>query len=82
MAARVQKITLKLSGINEVLRSAQPIVDQQGRAMAARAGDGFEYRPNPHPWTARGYVTAETARARRAQAKDAALTRAIDGGGS
>lgn len=77
--ARVTGFRLNMKGINEVLRSAQPIVDAEGERMAERAGEGFEYQANPHVRTARGYVRADSARARRAEAVDRDLTRAIQG---
>lgn len=72
-------VKLNLAAINTIMRSApvQAVVDSTGRKMAAAAGEGFEYVPRPHRWMARGYVQAATARARRRQARDAVLERAI-----
>ncbi|MBD8218203.1 hypothetical protein IFU40_06095 [Microbacterium sp. CFBP 13617] len=74
-----EDVKLNLRAINAIMTSApaQAIVDSIGREMAAAAGDGFVYVARPHPHTARGYVQTGSARARRQQAKDAALERAL-----
>ena len=71
------QVKLNLPGINQVLRSAQPLIDAHGRRMAAMAGPGFEYEPKPHPWTARGYVQTADAQGRRRQRDDAVLERVV-----
>ncbi|MCC4906970.1 hypothetical protein [Microbacterium sp. cx-59] len=72
-------VKLNLGTINQLMTSAQAqaIVDSVGRQMAANAGDGFEYVARPHRWMARGYVQTISARARRRQARDAVLERAL-----
>jgi len=74
-----QNVKLNLSGINAVMTSpaAQALVDRLGKQVASDAGDGFEYVPRPHRYTARGYVQTGDARARRRQAKEAALEGAL-----
>ncbi len=77
------RIKLNLPGINELMKSAPVQADLNARAarIAAAAGEGFESGPGrPHPWIARAYVWAGTFEARRAEATDRALTRAIDAG--
>jgi hypothetical protein len=75
--AEISNVQLNLRGLNVVMRAAQPQLDVIGRRMAAAAGDGFEYEPNPHPWTARGYVQTSSARGRRREAIDKVLTRTL-----
>lgn len=80
--AQVSRVKLKLKGINELMRSepVQAHVDQVGRRVAAAAGDGFEYQPRTHKWTARGYVRTATAAARRREAEDKVLLAALSAG--
>lgn len=80
--AQISGVKLKLKGLNEVMRSpgVQAKVDQVGRAIAAAAGDGFEYNASPHKWTARGYISARTAEARRAEANNRVLLSALSAG--
>lgn len=80
----VTKVKLKLKGVNELMRSepVQSELDRVGRRMAAAAGDGVEYQPRPHKWTARGYVQTRTASARRREAEDKTLTAALSAGRS
>lgn len=82
--AAVTKVKLKLKGVNELMASApvQAHVDQVGQNIAAAAGEGFEYTPRTHKWTARGYVRAKTAEARRREAEDKVLTAALSAGRS
>lgn len=78
MRSRV-KVRLNLRGINAVMRSS-PVhdrLDELGEAMAADAGDGFEYFPNTHRWTARGYVQVADGDGARRQAEDAVLERVM-----
>ncbi|GAA3009084.1 hypothetical protein [Microbacterium aurantiacum] len=72
-------VRVNLRSLNAIMTSppAQALVDAIGRQMAATAGEGFEYVRRPHRWTARGYVQTATARARRRQARDAVLERAV-----
>ena len=73
-------VKLNLQGINAVLREAQPFLDEQGEAIAARAGEGFEYVAKPHRWTARGYVRATGRAGMKREARDKVLSRAVHGG--
>lgn len=72
------RTTLKLTGLNKLMRSApvQRRVDALGRDMAAEAGPGFEYEGRkPHKWTARGFVQTSSRAGARRQAKEAVLER-------
>lgn len=70
-------VRLNLPGINQVLRAAQSKLDEIGEGMAADAGDGFEYVPSPHRYTARGYVQVDSVEGARRQARDAVLERVM-----
>jgi hypothetical protein len=74
------QVKLNLRGINVVLRAQQPLVDAIGRRAAARAGRGFEYSAEPHPWTARGYVQTADAVGRRREATDKVLLQSLPQG--
>jgi hypothetical protein len=74
------RVKLNLAGLNVVMRAAQPQLDQVGRRMAAAAGEGFEYVPSPHPYTARGFVQTASARGRRREAIDKVLVRTLTAG--
>lgn len=76
--ANVQ-VRLNLPALNRLMagNTMQAQADRIGRAMAADAGAGFEYRPRRHRWTAGGVVgTADVEGARR-QADDAVLERVV-----
>lgn len=75
----INDVRLNLPAINAIMRSqpVQGLLDEVGKKMAANAGDGFEYVARPHRWTARGYVQTASARARRRQAREAVLERAM-----
>ena len=75
-------VKLNLKGVNEIMKSAEVEADlmRRGRKIAAAAGPGFEAVSEPHKWIARVYVQAETHAARRAEAKDRVLSRALDAG--
>lgn len=54
-----------MPGVNEVLRSAQPLVDELGQAIVDNTPGNYEYVSNPHRFTGRGHVQPkdpETAR--------------------
>lgn len=70
-------VKLNLPGLNAVLRSAQPVLDAHGRRMAMAAGDGFEYQPKPHRWTARGFVQTADRTGRKRQSDEAVLERVM-----
>ncbi len=76
------RVKLKVKGINQVLRSAQPLVDRHARAMAKDAGAGFESVSKPHKWTARGYVQTNSYRGRVRQAREHVLQRVLGSAGS
>lgn len=73
------RVKLSLRGLNQLMTSAlvQAVVDRVGERMASAAGEGFTYTARPHKYTARGYVEAKTMRARRREARDKVLTRAV-----
>lgn len=73
----VVRVRLNLRGINRLMRSepVQDRLDEIGDAMADDAGDGFEYAPSTHKWTARGYVQVATGTGARRQAEEAVLDR-------
>lgn len=69
-------------GWREILNSApvRALVDEAGRQIAQRAGEGFEYFPaflNYGGGRVGGYVHATTPEAMLAQAEDKALERAV-----
>lgn len=72
-------VKLVLRGVNETMRQhrVQAHVDRVGRAMAADAGEGFEYVARPHRWTARGYVQIASGVGARRQAREAVLERVM-----
>ena len=76
------RVKLKLRGINQLMSSApvQSMVNERGRRIAAAAGNGVEYVPRPHKWTARGFVQTVTRAAAAAEARDKTLTRSLDAG--
>jgi hypothetical protein len=75
------RVELNEKGVAELLNSAAVRDDlvRRGEAMAGAAGDGFEVSTS-HTDRVRVTVRAETIDAKRAEAEDRALTRAIDAG--
>ncbi|MGO2110728.1 MAG: hypothetical protein ACTH31_03865 [Pseudoclavibacter sp.] len=71
------RVRLRLKGINQLMASqkVQDRLDEIGDEMANDAGDGFEYAPSPHKWTARGFVQTSTGGGARRQADEAVLER-------
>jgi len=69
-------------GIAELLKSEemQGMLATKAAGIAARAGDGFTSGVRVGSDRARAYVLPETYRARRNQAKNHALERAVGGG--
>lgn len=62
--AKTTKLVIK--GVNQVLRDAQPVVNEAAYRMKAAAGPGHHVTVNPHKWTARAHVEqANDAQARR-----------------
>lgn len=61
-------------------QGVKSLVDSAGEAMAARAGDGFAYTPaylNYGGGRVGGFVSAKTYAAMRAEARDKALSMAV-----
>ena len=79
------KVELNMRGLNALMTSepVQKRVDEAGEALAASAGEGFEYTrgKGASPRTARGYVQMVKGvrgfRAAARQRRDAVLERAI-----
>lgn len=81
--AREPNVELNLAGINAIMKSAgvRKDLDERGGRIARRAGPGFVARSNnDHRWVARTWVLPETAAARRREAREDTLKRAIDAG--
>ena len=76
------RIELNRDGVAEILKSAGVLAELERRAhaIAAAAGDGFVVESSTGRSRARVRVYADTFEAKRAEAKDRALTRAIDAG--
>lgn len=77
--ASISGLKLNIRSINRIMASdsAQKIVDDEGQAMAQRAGSNFEYVSRRHKWTARGYVQPANVEGAKEEARDKKLTRAI-----
>jgi len=71
------RVVLHMKGVNEVLREAQPIVDDAAGRVRANAGPGYEVESKPHIWTGRAYVQPATVKAARDNAKHNTLARAL-----
>lgn len=78
------KVKLRLSGLNQLMRSepVQAEVLRRARRIQAAAGDNFEVVSRPHRWTARAYVQPKNYAGRREEAKHKRLTSAVDAGRS
>lgn len=77
------RIELNSAGVRELLTSAEAQADlvDRARRIAAAAGEGNEAKDDgPGPNRARAVVVTATPAARVAEARDRALTRAIDAG--
>jgi len=81
MAKRV-RIEINKQGVRDLLLSREVAADIDRRAgkVAAAAGPGFVVKSNNTSERHRAVVVTDTHEARRAEAKDRALTRAIDAG--
>lgn len=77
--SNIKGLKLNIRGINQIMASqpVQRVVDDEGNAMQARAGDDFEYVPSGHRWTARGFVQPANLEGAKDEARDKKLTRAI-----
>jgi hypothetical protein len=81
MAAEI-KVEINSAGVRDLLRSPEVMADLERRAqaIAAAAGDGFEVEMYKGRNRYRATVRTATEPARRAEATDRVLTRAIDSG--
>lgn len=77
-------VTVKLNpaGVKDLLRSSEVQGDVQRRVdrIAAAAGEGMKSDVTVGAGRARGAVWTATTRAKRGEAKDRRLTRALDAG--
>lgn len=82
MATQKIRIELNRDGVVALLQSAEVAADlaARGERIASAAGDGFEVKASTNRDRAVVFVSTETTEARRAEAEDRALTRAIDAG--
>lgn len=77
MATRVR---LDIRGVNRVMKSpgVADLLTRRAQEIARDAGPGFEAEgDNSHPWIARAWVRAATPAARRAEARNKVLTKAL-----
>lgn len=82
MATSSVRIQLRSAGVRELLRSGdvESYLVGRGRAIAAAAGPGHEVQPWVGRNRARVTVRTATYEARKAEAVDHALTKAIGAG--
>ena len=76
------RIKLNRRGVADLLvhPKAQELLNTRAQRIATAAGAGMEAVPSPAKRRARATVRTATVEARLAEAKDLALTRAIDAG--
>lgn len=77
MATRVR---LNIKAINQTMKApgVEALLLRRAEAIARDAGRGFRAdADNSHPWVARSWVRAETSDAKRAEARDKVLTKAL-----
>ena len=76
------RFKLNRGGVRDLLRGPQVLSDLRSRAsrVAAAAGPGHRVEVGLGPNRARAAVITDTMEARRAEATDRSLTRAIDAG--
>lgn len=74
------RVQLNLRGLNALMtgREATAAVVRAANKIQRAAGDDFEVNVVPHRWTARAYVRAKNARGMREEARNKALTRAMN----
>lgn len=74
------RVTLKIGGIRQLLRSNEVQSNIAARAVrAARAaGTGFEAVVKPHRFTSRAYVQTADDEGRRREANEKVLIRVLD----
>lgn len=77
-----RKIKLKYAGFRELrtLPAMKRDLMKRARRVAEAAGDGFEAHESPSKNRARATVGTRTTKARRRQAKDNVLQRALNAG--
>lgn len=82
--AKNARVVLLLPGLNAVMKDERvaKFQDGLGQKIARAAGPGFSARTDQpaHRWVARTRISADTYEARRAQALDDRLMRALDAG--
>lgn len=82
--AKNSRVTLLLPGLNAVMKSAAVAdeLDRRGQRIGRAAGSGFVVRSNSpaHRWVARTWVVADSIEARRREATEDVLKRALDAG--
>lgn len=76
------RIVVNHAAVRELLRSPAVLknLEERARRIAAQAGEGMEVGTYIGPNRARATVITATVEARLAEARDRALTRAIDAG--
>lgn len=76
------KVVYKSAGFRKILRSQAAVADvaRRGRAIERAAGEGFTTETKVGPNRARATVMAAAYDARKAEAEDKVLTRAIGAG--
>lgn len=76
------RVVLHNAAFDALRKSPEIMADLERRArqIAAQAGDGFEVEVDRGPRRGVARVVARSSEAKRAEATDAALTRAIDAG--
>lgn len=82
MAIKSVRVKLNSAGIRSLLTSSEVAADltDRGERIAATAGDGVEVTTTRNRDRAVVFVRTETYDAKRAEAEDRTLTRAIDAG--
>lgn len=77
MRVRVQNVQLRVRGVLDVLRLApvQALTDSAGQRLAVQAGELYKYKPLPHKYTSRGYVTWALWAGRHDEAKNGTLSK-------
>ncbi|MFF2621243.1 hypothetical protein [Oerskovia jenensis] len=78
------RVIMNGAGVRKALTDPKVRADLERRAgnIAAAAGPGMEVDSQTYSGRARASVRTTTARARRAEARDRALTRSLDAGRS
>lgn len=76
------KVKINKKGLDDLLKSSgvQDDLEKRVKRIADAAGEGFEAEVTVGQHRARGAVWTATNRAKRGEAKDRRLTRALDAG--